>query len=170
MPTEGKVKDFLTDPRVQGLLSDNNLFEVYTLFDEEISAPRGMYPSELTEFFIEHNINVFDYMDTIIEGMYAGTDVKEVIVPGTVKKIPLDTFYQCIKLTKVTFEEGVEEIRKEAFTDCPDLQSLVLPKSIKYIADPAFLDCGEFTVYCYENTYAHKWAEGVYGAHVILLD
>lgn len=43
-------------------------------------------------------------------------------------------------------------------------------ESIKHIEDQAFLSCGEFTVYCYENTYAHKWAEDVYGAHVILLD
>lgn len=170
MPTIGKVKDFLADPRVQGLLYDNNLFEVYTLFDEEISAPRGMYPSELTEFFIDHNINVFDYMDTIIEGMFAGTDVKEVTIPGTVKKIPLDTFYQCSKLTKVTFEEGVEEVAEDAFIDCPVLNEIVLPKSLKYIRSTSFLSCGEFMVKCYEGTYAHKWAEGVYGARVILLD
>lgn len=170
MPTVGKVKDFLLDPRVQGLLSDNNLFEVYTLFDEEISAPRGMYPSELTEFFIDHNINVFDYMDTIIEGMFAGTDVKEVTIPGTVKVIKADTFYSCPILEEVTLEEGVEEIKKEAFIDCPDLKKLILPKSIKYIENQAFLSCGEFIVYCYKDTYAHLWAEGIYGAHVILLN
>ena len=167
---EGRVKDFLADPRVQGLLSDNNLFEVYTLFDEEISAPRGRYPSELTEFFIDHNITVFDYMDTIIEGMFAGTDVKEVTVPGKIKVLSPDTFYICRLLKEVILEEGVEEIKKEAFVGCPSLEKLILPKSIKHIEDQAFLSCGEFTVYCYENTYAHEWAENIYGAHVILLD
>lgn len=168
MPTVGKVESFLKDSRVQTFLESNNLFEVYTLFEEEISAPRGMYPSELTEFLIKNNINPFDYMDTIIEGMYAGTDVKEVTVPGTIKKIPLDTFYQCTKLTKVTFEEGVEELAEEAFIDCWGLNEIVLPKSIKYIRSTSFLSCGEFMVKCYEGTYAHKWAE-MYGAHVVLI-
>ena len=168
--TEARVKDFLADPRVQGLLSDNNLFEVYTLFDEEISAPRGRYPSELTEFFINHNINVFDYMDTILKGMFAGTDVKEVTVPGKIKVLSPDTFYICRLLKEVILEEGVEEIKKEAFIHCPSLEKLILPQSIKYIEDQALLSCGEFTVYCYENTYAHVWAENIYGAHVIPLD
>ena len=128
---EGKVKDFLADPRVQGLLSDNNLFEVYTLFDEEISAPRRRYPSELTEFFINNNIDVFDYMDEIIEGMFAGTSITNVTVPGTIKIIKTDTFYICRLLKEVILEEGVEEIKKEAFIGCSDLEQLILPKKYK---------------------------------------
>ena len=37
------------------------------------------------------------------------------------------------------------------------LKAVLIPASVKYIGDDAFSYCSDLTVYCYENSYAHKY-------------
>ena len=74
-------------------------------------------------------------MDELIEGMFAGTSITKVSLPGTIKIIKADTFFACQSLKEVFLEKGVEEIKADAFINCPALEKLILPKSIKYIAE-----------------------------------
>lgn len=56
------------------------------------------------------------------------------------------TFDFCVKLTKVTVPEGVEELSDGAFSHCEALEKVSLPLSLRRINSWAFADC-----YCLES-------------------
>lgn len=56
-------------------------------------------------------------------------------------------FYNCIKLNRVTFHEGLEAIEESAFENCIKLKKIVLPQSLKYIGQKAFAYSGLREIY-----------------------
>ncbi len=100
------------------------------------------------------------------EGM-APAEVNSITVPGVIKAIPDHCFDQYSGLTKVTLNDGVEEIGKNAFCNCDKLTEISLPASIKTIGDHALgyseTDSGivpidGFTIYGYSGTAAETYA------------
>ncbi len=61
-----------------------------------------------------------------------------------IKKIPNNTFKNCIKLNNVKFNNSIEEIGSGAFENCASLENLDLSK-IKKIDRFAFRNCDKFT-------------------------
>ncbi|MCH5238063.1 MAG: leucine-rich repeat domain-containing protein [Muribaculaceae bacterium] len=55
--------------------------------------------------------------------------ITSLLVPGSVKSIGKDTFYNCADLLTVYIEEGVENI-ESAFTGCGSLTEVTLPSSL----------------------------------------
>lgn len=93
-----------------------------------------------------------------------GKLVKNLVIPGTVKKISDmafvgcgsiesvtipdsvtilgdDAFYSCKKLKTVKIGNGVKRIGASAFSYCDNLTSVAIGKSVKEIGDYAFKDC-----------------------------
>ncbi len=68
----------------------------------------------------------------------------EILIPSTVKRIGKLAF-DCQKINKVTFQEGIEVIEDMAFTICGDLKEVIIPSSIKQIEPGAFERCGSLT-------------------------
>lgn len=119
----------------------------------------------------------------LLIGEYAFTDCKkleEVNVPPSVRKIEKGVFNACVSLKKVTLPEGMldigdnsffcctalEELRipesvnsigENAFEGCSSLKRLYAAQNIKFIDDNAFSYCPQLVVYCYENSYIHKY-------------
>lgn len=67
--------------------------------------------------------------------------VETVILPETVQKIDIMSFYSCTCLKEVTIQEGVTEIGQCAFGGCSLLEKLELPESLITVEDFAFIAC-----------------------------
>ncbi len=62
-------------------------------------------------------------------------DFTELTLPSTVKKIAKGALEYCFYISKITLNDGLEEIHKKAFHQNYALASLHIPASVKYIAD-----------------------------------
>lgn len=63
-----------------------------------------------------------------------------IVVPGSLEKLPVQTFIRCSKLNKVTLEEGVTAIGDSAFETCTSLQEVILPSTLTTIGNRAFVN------------------------------
>lgn len=90
----------------------------------------------------------------------------EYAVPEGVTTIANTAFYVNLNLTKVTLPESVSNIGSGAFSDCYNLNNVTILNKAAQIGEKAFyvyLDTPEHwndkvTVYCYEDSTAHKYA------------
>lgn len=87
---------------------------------------------------------------------YAGP--KSVVIPDSVKVIGDWAFRNCSVLESVTMGDNVEYIGEEAFFGCGSLETLVLPQTVEEIGNEAFENYYGITLYCYEGTYALRYA------------
>ena len=55
--------------------------------------------------------------------------------------IPEEAFYNCVNITNVTLNNGIETIWENAFKNCTALQSMSLPSSVKEVGSYAFYGC-----------------------------
>nr|WP_314783229.1 leucine-rich repeat domain-containing protein [uncultured Porphyromonas sp.] len=72
---------------------------------------------------------------TVIKYPSYRNNVKEVILPSTVKKIAEGAFEYCEYITDITMNEGLKEIESTAFYLCRSLKSVKIPASVEKIAD-----------------------------------
>ena len=52
--------------------------------------------------------------------------LEEIVIPGTLKKIPSSLFAGCKNLRKVVIEDGVSTIGSKAFSNCPKLEEVYI--------------------------------------------
>ena len=69
------------------------------------------------------------------------SDIKKVIIPGTVEFIGNSSFSGCKSLTGVVMKEGVRVIWENAFSGCSKLKRIHLPASMETICSSAFSYC-----------------------------
>lgn len=82
------------------------------------------------------------FCETITTNAFAENEnLKEVIVPSTLKEIGMCAFYNCSRIETFAFPEGLEMIDDYAFADCEGLSDVELPDSLKYIGSSAFYNC-----------------------------
>lgn len=107
------TREFLSHPMIQEYLAKDDLNMVYKMY--YYSA------SNLTAFFLKHNIQPLDYLNHVIYEMYYGLDVEEVIIPDNITSIATGAFQHCRNLKRVYIPKSVTTIRESAFDDCPYL-------------------------------------------------
>ena len=83
---------------------------------------------------------------TIAECAFAGSKIKKVTIPESVKIIGSEAFANCRKLSSVKLQSGLKEIGSSAFANCPKLKKISIPDSVRRIGSGAFNDTG-----CYKN-------------------
>ena len=64
------------------------------------------------------------------------------VIPGNVRTVPKQTYFNREDLVDVVIEEGVIAIEDYAFSGCSNLKSIKLPNSLTEIGAGAFSDCG----------------------------
>ena len=69
------------------------------------------------------------------------TDLEEIYVPNTIKKIGEGAFMGCTNLKRIVIPEGVEIIEENTFADCHWLEDVSLPSTLKEIKPYAFENC-----------------------------
>ena len=72
---------------------------------------------------------------------FCETNLKEILLPKSLKRIEGYAFYYCYHLERVIIPDGVESIGIEAFCHCYNLKEAVLPKSLNELGESAFLHC-----------------------------
>lgn len=68
-------------------------------------------------------------------------DIKEISLPGTIKKIADRTFMNCNNLQTVKLGEGISYVSEEMFYNCTALKYVSLPNSLQNIGRHAFGVC-----------------------------
>lgn len=87
----------------------------------------------------------------------AKLQIEEVIIPEGVTYIYRGAFNNCRNLTNVTLPESLTAIYSDAFWYCTGLETINIPNSVTTIETGVFTACNNVTVYCYENSTAHKY-------------
>ena len=82
--------------------------------------------------------NVFDTLALYPAGKQGSYAVAE-----DIKNIADRAFYNCDKLTEVTFSNNIERIGAESFFDCDAIISVTLPEGARNVGDYAFASCNE---------------------------
>lgn len=70
--------------------------------------------------------------------------ITSVDVPGSVERIGVRAFADCVNLEKVTFHEGLLEISSRAFLKC-GIREIVIPASVRHIEQDAFYKCEQLS-------------------------
>ena len=70
----------------------------------------------------------------------------DIVIPATYKGKPVlavenGAFYNCVSMTSLTVQEGVQMILPYAFRGCVRLEKVVLPGSVSYLGTHAFAMC-----------------------------
>lgn len=79
---------------------------------------------------------------TIGINCFAGTDVKEVILPEGIERIESCAFANCTELKKINFPETLNVIKDRAFLNCHLLTKVILPETLAELGDHAFYGTG----------------------------
>ena len=69
------------------------------------------------------------------------TSLKELTIPGSVKRIGDDAFANCSGIAALTISEGVTSIGMHAFYGCGSFQKATIPASVTSIGTDAFASC-----------------------------
>ena len=67
------------------------------------------------------------------EGTFYGTNIQEVVIPGSVKTIPIQCFSDCLYLEKVILMPGVRTIESDAFSGCKHLKTVTIPDTLEAV-------------------------------------
>lgn len=78
-------------------------------------------------------------------------------LPSGILEIADGTFSFCTSLERIDIPDTVSSIGSEAFLCCENLKKIFLPESVKFIDAKAFANCPMLTIYCFENSYIHKY-------------
>lgn len=72
---------------------------------------------------------------------FAGTKIREVILPKTVKNVDRQAFAGCENLEKVVLNEGLETVGDLAFYGAGKLKEIVIPSTVTAIKETTFSNC-----------------------------
>ena len=81
-----------------------------------------------------------------------GEEVKDLVIPNSVRSIGERAFCGCSGLTSVTIPNSVTSIGGWAFYGCKGLTSVTIPNSVTSIEGSAFSDCSALTSVTIPNT------------------
>lgn len=81
-----------------------------------------------------------DY-DRVGDEAFANSSITNINFPNTLTLIGESAFYNCINITSLTLNEGLENIGKKAFMGIQKLTALNFPSTLKIIHDEAFRNC-----------------------------
>ena len=86
------------------------------------------------------------------------TALTGITVPSGVDRIETMAFKGCRSLQTIVLNEGLKSIGASAFSGCISLVSVTIPRTVTEIAATAFASCPSLIIYCYRDSYAHKFA------------
>lgn len=110
-----------TGVAVNNLAADNNLNGIVYV------------PEEVQYGSTTYKVTGIDYL--------GNKDIKEISLPGTIKKIADRTFMNCNNLQTVKLGEGISYVSEEMFYNCTALKYVSLPNSLQNIGRLAFYNC-----------------------------
>lgn len=118
--------------------------------EDNVSRDKAKIPGKLTITVTdgtgtkqeERNVTTVGFGPFNCTGDDAWTDIKEIKIPDSVKRINASAFEGCGKLERIDIPEGVTSIGSRSFVDCSALTQITLPSTIKTIEENAFMYSG----------------------------
>ncbi len=95
-------------------------------------------------------------------GDYAFTYCSEMLsieIPDGLTYIGTGAFAYCVKLNNFTIPASVAKINDKVFLGCSSLLYLIIHDAVQEIETGAFTGCISMTILCYEDSYAHNFAD-----------
>ena len=87
------------------------------------------------------------------------TGLTSITIPDSVTSIGNYAFNGCTGLTSIIIPDSLTTIGYYAFFSCTGLTSITIPDSVTSIGERAFSGCTNLTIYCYQGSYAEKYAK-----------
>lgn len=115
-------------------LEKNNLKSFYTKLSKQ---PTHIPLGNISALFLEIGVDVWKYIDSVVDKMFEGADIEHISIPEGVTKIGAFAFRNCDKLTDVGLPSTLKKISKGAFVGT-NLKQLYLPESVTSIEGNAF--------------------------------
>ena len=113
------VKEFLSEPKIQEYLNDEEMNE---LFNHWIDFSGYNY-NLLIEFFeLECGINPLDYMDYVPSGYFYHHNAKQLHIPEGIRNIYPDCIYGCKNLETIYLPNSITFLQTDAIANCPNLR------------------------------------------------
>lgn len=81
----------------------------------------------------------FNGVDSIMDAAFMGSNIKQITIPSTIKRIPDFCFAGCKNLESVTLSDSINYIGKHAFAGTA-IKKITLPNNLKHIWCNAFND------------------------------
>lgn len=152
------IEQFLRRDKIQDLLAQDNLDEIYEYINYNHT---DFSVSDFTDYLYGIDIDPLDYVTKVHDYMYSKLDtMAHIHIPGHIKSIGEHAFTDCVSMEEVIIDEGVKQIDSGAFTNCYAMEKLVIPSSVEEIELFAFFKCNlrKLVIYCKENSVAHQLA------------
>lgn len=86
-------------------------------------------------------VTISEGYDRVGDEAFKDSQIKNINFPTTLTLIGESAFCNCINITSLTLNEGLENIGKKAFMDMKNLTALNFPSTLKIIHDEAFRNC-----------------------------
>lgn len=127
------VKGRLNSDDWSTLKNMTNLMEIdmSALYNTEIPSSQFYNKWGLCKVVLPNNL------EEIGNSAFQNTDVKDLVLPETVKKINNSAFYSCKSLEHVVIPEGLTNMGSEAFRECK-LREIILPSTMAEVPSYAF--------------------------------
>ena len=93
-----------------------------------------------------------------------GEEIKDLVIPESIKLINSGSFYGCSGIVSVTFPQDLTMIKGKAFSGCSNLEHVIIPSKVEFVYQEAFGDCSklgsikclaENPPYLYDNSFSN---------------
>lgn len=118
----------------------------------DVVIPDGVTKIAERAFYNNQNITSVKIPKTVTEMgwiAFAGSSIKSVEIPGSVKSVGNTAFEHCTSLEEVEIGEGVQTIGHAAFSQCGRIKKINLPSSVTKIESSAFMGCESLETFNY---------------------
>lgn len=138
-------------------ISNKPFYGVWNLTNINVITENDKYESENGILFNKGKTILIKYPPAIINGevyeipntvveigpqSFYRSQIKNVIIPSSVKKIGSESFFACYNLEEVNLPEGLERIEWRALYGCHKIKTIVVPSSVTFIDGGAFNNMG----------------------------
>ncbi len=90
-------------------------------------------------------------IETIPLETFAGTSIKELVMPSSVKTIENAAFSACEKLTRIEFNEGLLKIGHFVISGSPELTEITIPSTVTEVCKFSFISCDKLKTIKFEG-------------------
>ena len=165
--TKGELENVLADYdyanieslKITGVLNDVDFLFIYRMMPnlKNLDIAEVNITALPTQAFCEStNVEELILPNTLItigEKMFYRSELKSVVISANVTTIENIAFWDCSKLTTVTFEKGsqLKTIGHNAYYECTSLTSIEIPGSVETIGNTAFSDCSSLATVTFEK-------------------
>lgn len=151
-----KLKTITVDPENKYFFMYGSAFCAKSSDSDDVVMLDYATGDEATSYTIPEVITVLEQY-----ALAHADNLKEIIVPATVKEIYAYAFESCANLEHIEFEEGIEAFPYGALLYCNNLASVILPSSMTTINETGFvgIDRDQFTIYGESGSRAQTYAE-----------